>query len=153
MITADSLARVEREVTVLVRRTLEAVWVDGYGDDPAVDRYTYPALVLLDAHGPQRLTELTGRLGVSKPTASRQVARLSAAGLVATGPYPYDPRAVLVRLTEAGAERVRGVRDKRRESLGRVLEDWSGEDSATLARLLRRLNEDLERHRAGGVRA
>jgi DNA-binding MarR family transcriptional regulator len=145
--TPDAIGRVEREVTVLLRRTLEAVWSSGYGEGP-VDRYTYPVLALLDEHGPLRLGELTTRLGLTKPTVSRHVARLGGAALVETRPDRRDSRAVVVFLTAGGAEQVRRVREVRRTSLGEVLADWSEADGEALALLLARLNVDLDLHRA-----
>lgn len=133
---------------MLVRRTLEEVWSSGYGAGP-VDRYTYPVLALVDEHGPQGLGELTRRLGVSKPTASRHVAKLAAAGLVTTRP-DRDPRAVLVELTAAGGAQVARVRDVRRAGLAAVLTGWSDGDGDTLATLLARLNADLDRRRIEG---
>jgi DNA-binding MarR family transcriptional regulator len=150
VITADAIGRVEREVTVLLRRTLEAIWAEGYGDGP-VDRYTYPVLALLDEHGPLGLGELTARLGLSKPTVSRQVTRLAGAGLVTSDPDRRDPRAVVVSLTADGEEQVRRVRDVRRRGLGAVLASWSEHDSDTLAALLARLNAELVQHRGDGA--
>ena len=80
---------------------MEPVWAHGYGTNEAVDRYTYPVLVLLDDEGALSLTTLAGELGVSKPTASRQVSRLSRAGLVDVSSHERDPRAVSVTLTPA----------------------------------------------------
>lgn len=142
----DPLARVEREITVLLRRTLEEVWSNVYGAGP-VDRYTYPVLALLHDHGPQGLTGLTRRLGISKPTTSRHVARLGAAALVSTTPDGRDPRAVVVTLTATGAAHVQKVRAARRERLSEVLRSWTPEDGEALAELLGRLNADLDRHR------
>jgi DNA-binding MarR family transcriptional regulator len=149
LITPDAIGRVEREVTVLLRRTLEAVWSSGYGEGP-VDRYTYPVLAVLDAHGALALGELTTRLGLSKPTVSRQVGRLGFAALVETWPAPHDPRAVVVSLTTQGAQEVRRVREARRKGLHEVLAGWSDADTDTLAGLLTRLNVDLGRHRTDG---
>jgi DNA-binding MarR family transcriptional regulator len=151
LITPDAIDQVEREVTVLIRRTLEAVWASSYGNGP-VDRYTYPVLALLDEHGPLVLGELTTRLGLTKPTVSRHVARLADAALVETRPERRDPRAMVVLLTAGGAEQVRRVREVRRTSLGEVLADWSEADSGALALLLGRLNAELDRHRANGDR-
>jgi DNA-binding MarR family transcriptional regulator len=143
----DPIEQVEREVTVLIRRTLEAVWASGYGDAP-VDRYTYPVLSLLDGHGPLGLAELAHRLGLTKPTTSRHVARLAAAGLVATRADLRDVRALLVVLTPAGDGVVARLRAARRERLAAVLSGWSDQDRDTLGALLARLNVDLDAHRA-----
>lgn len=143
------LARVEREVTVLLPRSLEAVWASGTATTPDVDRFSYSVLVLLDEHGPQDLTELTGRPGLTKPTASRRVARLGRAG----GDRTRRPRApdVLpaqrVALTGAGDRRVAMVRAGRAERLADVLGEWTADGGATLARLLNRPNSDLDAHR------
>ncbi|NMH98133.1 MarR family winged helix-turn-helix transcriptional regulator [Pseudonocardia acidicola] len=145
---SDSLPVLEREVTVLIRRSMESLWSAGYGEHPEVDRYTYPVMVLLDEHGPQRLTVLTRRLGHSKPTVSRQVSRLSRAGLVATRPDERDPRSVVVRLTRAGAARVEAVRQARLAPLREVLAAWPEEDRDALAVLLSRFNADLAGYRA-----
>jgi DNA-binding MarR family transcriptional regulator len=144
----DPIGRVEREITVLIRRTLEAVWANGYGDEP-VDRFTYPVLALLDGHGPLGLTELAHRLGLTKPTTSRHVARLAAAGLVATRPDGRDVRALLVVLTPAGDGVVARLRAARHERLAEVLSGWNDQDRDVLGALLARLNVDLDAHRAG----
>src|SRR3954454_12591631 len=96
---SESLTRLENEITVLIRRTMEPVWSGGYGAHEAVDRYTYPVLAALDENGAQSLTLLTAQLGVSKPTASRQVSRLSRAGLVDVRPDERDSRSVVVSLS------------------------------------------------------
>jgi DNA-binding MarR family transcriptional regulator len=112
-----------------------------------VDRYTYPVLVLLGERGPLGLGELAARLGLTKPTMSRHVARLAGATLVTTRPDRRDTRAVTVMLTPEGAERVERVREVRRRTLATVLANWSEADSQALAHLLGRLNADLDRHR------
>lgn len=140
----DPLVQVEREITVLLRRTLEEVWKSVYDNGP-LDRYTYPALALLHEHGPQGLSELTRRLGISKPTTSRHVARLAASGMVLTAPDGRDPRAMVVALTDAGGAHVERVRAARRERLAEVLGSWSHADGEALAELLGRLNRDLDR--------
>lgn len=150
LLTSDPVGGVERELTVFLRRTLESVWSRGYGDGP-VDRYTYPVLVMLAERGPLGLGELASRLGLTKPTMSRHVARLAGAALVTTRPDRRDTRAVAVVLTPEGVERVERVRDVRRRTLGTVLANWSEADSESLAHLLGRLNADLDRHRDEGA--
>lgn len=140
----DSLARLEKQITLLVRRTMESVWANGYGPHEAVDRYTYPVLLLLDEEGPHSLTALTAKLGVSKPTASRQVSRLARAGLVEVSPYERDPRSVSVALTSSGAEGRDQVRQARLAPLREVMGHWPEGDRDALAGLLDRFNTDLE---------
>jgi DNA-binding MarR family transcriptional regulator len=140
----DSLQSLEKQITLLVRRTMESVWSHGYGPNEAVDRYTYPVLMLLDEEGPHSLTSLTVKLGVSKPTASRQVSRLARAGLVEVSPHERDPRSVSVSLTGAGANARDEVRTARLAPLREVMDHWPDADREALAGLLDRFNTDLE---------
>lgn len=140
----DSLHSLEKQITLLVRRTMESVWSHGYGPNEAVDRYTYPVLMLLDEEGPHSLTALTAKLGVSKPTASRQVSRLARAGLVVVSPHERDPRSVSVALTDAGAAARDEVRTARLAPLREVMDHWPDSDREALAGLLDRFNTDLE---------
>jgi DNA-binding MarR family transcriptional regulator len=140
----DSLHSLEKQITLLVRRTMESVWSHGYGPNEAVDRYTYPVLMLLDEEGPHSLTALTAKLGVSKPTASRQVSRLARAGLVEVSPHQRDPRSVSVALTDAGATARDQVRSARLAPLREVMDQWPDSDRQALAGLLDRFNADLE---------
>jgi DNA-binding MarR family transcriptional regulator len=139
-----SLESLEKQITLLVRRTMESVWAHGYGANDAVDRYTYPVLMLLDDEGALSLTALTGKLGVSKPTASRQVSRLSRAGLVDVSPHERDPRSVSVALTPAGAAAREEVRAARLAPLREVIAHWPQADRDALAGLLDRFNTDLD---------
>lgn len=139
-----SLHSLERQITLLVRRTMESVWEHGYGPNDAVDRYTYPVLTLLDDDGALSLTALTGKLGVSKPTASRQVSRLSRAGLVQVSPHEVDPRSVSVALTPAGRAAREQVRAARLAPLREVIAHWPEQDREALAGLLDRFNSDLD---------
>lgn len=148
----DSLHRLEHEITVLIRRTVEPVWSGGYGAHDAVDRYTYPVLAALDENGEQSLTVLTGRLGVSKPTASRQVSRLSRAGLVDVRPDARDSRSVVIALTPQGLAQRELVRQARLGPLHAVLEGWPQTDRDTLGSLLARFNTDLDDYREHGGR-
>lgn len=142
--TQDPLHSLEKQITLLVRRTMESVWSHGYGTNDAVDRYTYPVLMLLDDEGPLSLTALTGKLGVSKPTASRQVSRLSRAGLVDVSPHERDPRSVSVTLTPAGLAARDQVREARLAPLREVIAHWPTHDRDSLAELLDRFNTDLD---------
>ena len=140
----ESLCSLEKQITLLERRTMESVWAHGYGANAAVDRCTYPMLMLLAEEGSLSLTSLTGRLGVSKPTASRQVSRLAQAGLVEVAPHERDPRAISVTLMPAGLEVREQVRAARLAPLREVIAHWLDADRDALAGLLDRFNTDLD---------
>ncbi|MCW0216600.1 MAG: MarR family transcriptional regulator [Pseudonocardia sp.] len=144
---SESLARLENEITVLIRRTMEPVWAGGYGAHGAVDRYTYPVLAMLGEHGEQSLTVLTGRLGVSKPTASRQVSRLASAGLVKVRPDERDSRSVIIDLTAEGEIERERVRAARLRPLQQVMAAWPESDREALSTLLGAFNRDLDAYR------
>lgn len=140
----DAVGVIEREVTVMLRRTLEQVWAQGYGSSGPVDRYTYPLLVVVELHGAQRLAQLAERLGVSKPTVSRQVTRLVAAGLLEVLDDPVDSRSGLVALSGAGTAEVLAVRERRLAPLREVIEHWPVHDRDRFAELLLRFNADID---------
>lgn len=140
---------IEREITLLLRRTLEEVWAQGYGAGTAVTRYSYPLLVLLEQSGPLRLGQLADRLGLSKPTVSRQVTRLRAESLVLVAEDPDDSRSGLVTLTEPGRQQVRDVRSRRMAPLRRVLDGWDGAERDAFAQLLGDFNRGLDANRPG----
>ncbi|MGQ4387736.1 MarR family winged helix-turn-helix transcriptional regulator [Streptomyces sp. SAS_270] len=77
---------------------------------PSVEKLSFTTLSVLHTlthNGPKRLSELTATEQVSQPAITQLVARLERDGLVERGPDPADRRAVLVRVTTAGARIVR----------------------------------------------
>ncbi|MCU7730309.1 MarR family transcriptional regulator [Actinoplanes sp. KI2] len=88
------------------------------------DEVTLPqhrALVLLAAHGPQRMADLATLLGVNSSTATRQCDRLQRRGLIRRQPSTQDRRTVRVSLTDAGQELVRRVTAARRSEISTIL--------------------------------
>src|SRR5438309_7077595 len=61
-------------------------------------------LARLQREGPARLTELAAAENITQPSMTALVARLSAQGLVSREADPTDGRAVVLRLTDAGAD-------------------------------------------------
>jgi DNA-binding MarR family transcriptional regulator len=102
-------------------------------------------LVIMRLHEspPQPQTEITRWLGVEPPTTAKMLARLERAGFVQRERSESDRRVVLVSLTDRGRglyERVGQVWDE----LERVTTaGLSTDDKAELARLLRRLIDNL----------
>src|SRR5271170_1760667 len=59
-------------------------------------------LAAIERFGPQRLTALAAREGVTQPAMTQLISRLEDAGQVRRGSDPDDGRVVLVAITDAG---------------------------------------------------
>lgn len=92
-----------------------------------------------------RITDLAEILGVDAPTVTRKVQQLEREDLVVRQPDPDDRRASRIRLTQAGRRMLDRVLRARRAWIENLLTDWGDDDLATLARLLGRFADDLER--------
>jgi DNA-binding MarR family transcriptional regulator len=100
------------------------------------------ALATVERHGPLTPSELAVRERVQRPTATRVLARLEAAGLVARACDPADRRSFLVSVTPAGRAMLAAQRNRKDAYLARRLETLDDADRATLSRaaeLLERL--------------
>ncbi|MCC2594161.1 MarR family transcriptional regulator [Tessaracoccus sp. OS52] len=91
-----------------------------------------------------RLSDLAEARGFDVSTMSRRVAHLVGSGMVERQPDPGDRRAQLLHLTEAGRAAVAKERSRRVRLITETLDDWSEEDKSQLARMLSRLNQNLE---------
>jgi len=114
---------------------------------PGLERAAYELLFHLVCDGPMRLGALAEAVHVDASTVSRQVAALVDAGLVERQPEPSDRRAAALAATARGAQLYRTARRHRTERLTAVLADWSPDDVDAFVGLLRRFNDDFERHR------
>ncbi|KQS68448.1 MarR family transcriptional regulator [Modestobacter sp. Leaf380] len=93
-------------------------------------------LATLQRSGPARLTELAVTEGVSQPSMTALIARLTGQGLVARAGDPTDGRVVVLSLTEAGAELLDRRRTERAARLAGPLADLTDDDVAALAAAL-----------------
>src|ERR1700744_806144 len=82
-------------------------------------------LATLERVGPQRLTDLAARQGVTQPAMTQLITRLEDAGLARREASPNGGRVVLVAITEAGRETLAVRRAVRGERLGAVLAELS----------------------------
>ncbi|MFJ4688809.1 MarR family winged helix-turn-helix transcriptional regulator [Streptomyces sp. NPDC091377] len=135
----------ERELTMFMRRARANQGEMAREVHPDLESSAYGLLVRLDEGGRQRATDLAGYIGVGKATMSRQLRALEELGLVAREPDPADGRAWLVHLTEEGRRRVGRVREARRARYVSKLAHWDRSEVAELARLLQRLNHEMEK--------
>jgi DNA-binding MarR family transcriptional regulator len=138
--TDATVAALERELAVFVRRARAASGRMSRQVHPELDAYAYGLLARLADQGPQRSIELAEHVGVGKATITRQLKPLETLGLISRLPDPDDGRAHLVQLTSEGRRRMAAVRAVRRERLRGRLAAWPAEDVRTLAALLARFN-------------
>ena len=104
---------------LVVGRLSRRIRIDGRESLPPLQ---LSALVTVEEREPLRLSELARREGVSVPTMSRVLTALDEQGLVVRMPDPQDARGVLVRLSEAGEQRLAQVRSHRTALVARRLE-------------------------------
>jgi DNA-binding MarR family transcriptional regulator len=111
------------------------------------DQSPVQALGKLIAGGPARSGELASRMCADPSTVSRQVAALVRTGLVQRQADPDDGRASVLAPTEAGLARFAEHRSRRAQAMAPAVADWSDEDRATFAQLLRRFVGGVSEHR------
>jgi len=102
------------------------------------------ALGTIDREGPLTPSALAEHERIQRPTATRVVARLEAAGLVTRTPDPSDRRVAHVAITPVGRALIQRIRSRKNEYLARLLRDLEPGDRAALAEaavLLERLLE------------
>jgi len=104
-----------------------------------------PVLYLLKDGARLSQKDLARFARIEQPSMAQTLARMERDGLIERTPDPKDGRSSLVFLTERARERLPELR----RALGRgneaVLEGFSADEAETLLRLMRRLNENLDR--------
>jgi DNA-binding MarR family transcriptional regulator len=99
---------------------------------------------LADSPGPLALGQLAAAAGVTAPTATRMLAGLEEAGLVARRREAADRRCVHVRLTAAGRARVERKRERIARRRRELFEALSPGERREAARLLSSLAAAVE---------
>ena len=102
------------------------------------------ALNTIACHGPLTPSELAAREKIQRPTATRVLARLEEAGLIARAADPADRRSSLVAATEAGDALLAATRERKDLYLAARLDRLSAEDLAALDRAAGILERVLE---------
>ncbi|MGZ8648895.1 MAG: MarR family transcriptional regulator, partial [Solirubrobacteraceae bacterium] len=98
--------------------------------------------------GPLTPSELADRERIQRPTVTRLLVRLEAAGLIARAADPADGRSSLITVTPAGRALLRELRLRKDAFLARRLERLDAEERATLDRAAAILERLLEEGRA-----
>ena len=86
--------------------------------------------------GPQRLTVLAAREGVTQPAMTQLISRLEESGLVRRGASPEDGRVVLVVITDEGRAVLARRRSVRSERMAAIIAQLGPEHRAALASAL-----------------
>ena len=93
---------------------------------------TASTLATLDRDGPQRLSDLAAREGVTQPSMTALVTRLERDGLATRGADPSDGRAVVVTLTDAGRDVLTARRTRRASRLAELLDHLEPDERAAV---------------------
>jgi DNA-binding MarR family transcriptional regulator len=99
----------------------------------------------VQANGSLRVSELADCMGLDASTASRHVRHLEDGGYLARTNDPEDRRASRVRLTPKGRGALTRAMRARAAVVDRAIADWPDDDRATLATLMTRLVDSLDR--------
>ena len=83
--------------------------------------------------GPQRLTTLAAREGVTQPAMTQLISRLEESGLVRREASPEDGRVVLVAITDQGRAVLARRRSVRSERMAAIIAQLGPEHRAALA--------------------
>lgn len=98
----------------------------------------------LRREGPLRVGKLARTLGITQSSVTNACKRLEQAGLVTRERLTEDERAVVIGLTDEGAERVDAWRQRRREQFVMLLSALNEGEQDTLQQLVERLLERAE---------
>lgn len=102
------------------------------------------ALSTVDRAGPLTPSELADAESVKRPTATRILAKLEAAGLTERTPDPEDGRSCLVSVTPAGHEHLVRARSRKDALLAQRMAELPADDVAVLERASEILEAMLE---------
>ena len=125
-VDAELPARLRLVVTRLARRLRQE---SSSGLSPSLTA----ALSTLERYGPLTPSELAARERVQRPTATRILAGLDAAGLIVREPDPSDGRVTRVRVTPAARTLLRRLRGRKTAYLARRMRRLTPAELVTLA--------------------
>lgn len=139
--TTQGVTRTAAQLRLAVARTARRLRQEsGSGLSPS----QFAALATVERHGPMTPSEVASVERIQRPTATRLIAKLEDAGLVARAGDPVDRRSCLVTATAEGSALLASSRRARDAFLARRLRRLDAEDRATLARAAVLLEELLE---------
>ena len=108
-----------------------------------LDRALFALLVRIGAAASLNVGALAEQVGRDQSTVSRQTARLATLGLIRRRASKLDQRTREAVIRGDGRRLLQSITQARRRLLDRLLSEWSAADVETLARLNRRLADDM----------
>jgi DNA-binding MarR family transcriptional regulator len=133
----DLAPRLRLAITRMARRLRQEAGTD-LGPSQAA------ALATLERHGPLSPSELAKWERIKRPSATRIVGHLSAAGLIDRVRDPGDGRSSILTITSEGRALLRRLRARKTAYLAQRLRDVDTEDRATLERAVELMEGMLE---------
>lgn len=142
----DDDVRVELMRQLKTAAQLQHAWImQAWQDEPGLHPAAAMLLSDLAKNGEARPSELAKRRFVDLSVVSRQIAQLSAAGLIDRRPAPEDGRASLVSVSEKGRAELVRWRGNYLEFMEKALGGWDDERVTDLTGRLAEMNADLRR--------
>lgn len=109
-----------------------------------LDRPSFMLLYTLVCAGPSRVTALAAAVHSDPSTVSRQAAQLVDLGLLERRADPYDGRASLLAVTEAGTALLERACKRRDERIADLVREWQPAERLQFADLLDRFTDGFE---------
>ncbi len=126
----DAVLEASRALVAVAARSLAQA-----GEDVTLAQYRM--LVVLAAHGPQRLVDVAAALGVDPSTATRMCDRLVRKSFISRRRASTDRRTVRVSIAPLGRDLVVEVTRNRRAELATILRRMSDQDRGEVLSALR----------------
>ncbi len=144
MVSSADDARVELMRELKAASQLQHAWImQAWQADPGLHPAAAMLLSDLAKYGEARPSELAKRRFVDLSVVSRQIAQLSAAGMVDRRPAPEDGRASIISISAQGHEELSRRRAGYLAFMERALGDWDEEKVVELATRLAEMNTDV----------
>jgi DNA-binding MarR family transcriptional regulator len=143
--STELAARLRLAIVRMARRLRQEAL--GAEDGTTLSPTLTAALATVENHGPVTPSELAERERVKRPTATRTIAALEAAGLVERAGDPNDRRASLVSTTPTGRALLKRLRGRKNAYIARRLRDLPADEVATLERAAEILERMLDEER------
>jgi len=142
-VRTEVVREIETEVGVLIRRVRRVIRERAEAVHPELQPASYLILGYVHDHGPVRASAIGVVFGIDKGAMSRHAQQLIDLGLVEREPDPDDGRATLLTVSDDGERRIEAVARMRRKALDERLDDWTAQELAEFAAMLRRYNDAL----------